>query len=103
MFSVIAVCTEMMDLKDRYTGNRHTFNHENKKNNIHLSDYQYFNRYGNKPEMKWSMLHHVNGDIGSVKKKCQICNLGHLSIAAADKEDLLKKRQNVSNNCVHNR
>ena len=68
MFSVIAVCTEMMDLKDRYTGNRHTFNHENKKNNIHLSDYQYFNRYGNKPEMKWSILHYINGDIGGVRK-----------------------------------
>ena len=59
-----------------------------KKNSTRLSDYvwQCFNRYGNKVEMKWSIIHHVNGDIGGVWKICQICNLERLSIAAEDKK-----------------
>ena len=73
--------------KDRYTGHKHTFNHE-KKNSTRLSDYvwQCFNSYGNKLEIKWSIIHHVNGDIGGVWKICQICNLERLSIAAEDKK-----------------
>ena len=91
--------------KDRYTGHKYTFKHINKKNSTRLSDFvwQYFSRYGKKPDMKWSIVHHVKGNIGGASKICQLCNLERLAIAAENKQHLLNKRQDISNNCVHNR
>ena len=43
--------------EDRYTGHKYAFKHVNKKNITRLSDFvwQYFDRYGTKPEMKTSV------------------------------------------------
>ena len=91
--------------KDRYTGHKYTFNHINKKNSTRLSDFvwHYFSRYGRKPDMEWSIVHHVKGNIGGASKICQLCNLERLAIAAEDKHQLLNRRQDMSNNCAHNR
>ena len=72
--------------KDRYTGHKYTFKHVNKKNSTRLSDFvwQYFDRYGTKPEMEWSILHHANNNISSASKICQICNLERMAILAED-------------------
>ena len=101
---LISVSNDAFD-KDRYTGHKYTFNHINKKNSTRLSDFvwQYFSRYGKKPDMKWSIVHHVKGNIGGASKICQLCNLERLAIAAENKQHLLNKRQDISNNCVHNR
>ena len=42
-----------------------------------------------KTEMKLSILHHVNGDIGGIVMICQICNLKQFSIIAEDKTNYL--------------
>ena len=77
----VYTCSTEEHFKDRYIDHKHLFNHKNKKNSTWLSDYvwQYFNRYGKKPEMKWSILHHVNRDIGGIRKICQIRNLERFS------------------------
>ena len=36
-------------------------------------------------------------------KICQICNLERMAILAEDSKQLLNKRRDISNNCVHNR
>ena len=51
----------------------------------------------------WSIVHHVEGNIGGTRKICQLCNLERLAIAAEDKHQLLNKREYISNNCTHNR
>ena len=91
--------------KDRYTGHKYTFKHINKKHSTRLSDFvwQYFDRYGTKPEMEWSILHHANNNISGASKICQICNLERMAILAEDSNQLLNKRRDISNNCVHNR
>ena len=60
------------------------FNHINKKNSTRLSDFvkQYFSRYGKKPDMKWSIVHHVKGNIDRARKIYQLCNLERLAISA---------------------
>ena len=91
--------------KDRYTGHKHTFNNINKKHSTRLSDFvwQYFDRYGTKPEMEWSILYHANSNINGASKICQICNIERMAIAAEDNKKLLNKRRDISNNCAHNR
>ena len=91
--------------KDRYTGHKYTFKHVNKKNSTKLSDFvwQYFDRYGTKPEMEWSILRHANNNISSASKTCQICNIERIAIVAENSNQILNKRRDISNNCVHNR
>ena len=72
-------------------------------NSLYLKILRYFDRYGTKPEMEWSILHHANNNISGASKICQICNLERMAILAEDSNQLLNKRRDISNNCVHNR
>ena len=58
-----------------------------------LSDFvwQYFDRYGTKPEMERSILHNANNNVSSMSKICQVCNLKKMAIVVEDSKQLLKK------------
>ena len=84
--------------KDRYTGHKYTLNHIDKNNSSRLCNFvwKYFSRYGKKPDRKWSIVHHVKGNIGGARKICQLCNLERLAIVAEDKHQLLTEYKTLS-------
>ena len=87
--------------KDRFNEHKYAFMHKGSLKSTKLSEHVWSAKEkGEKPEIKWSIMHKAPKPRGP-QKICTICNLERIEIAAADRKKALNKRSELTGSCVH--
>ena len=92
--------------KQRLYQHNSTFRLPKYRYNTELSKYMWscFDRFGSRPDLKWSILHNIGRPPTSASKICSLCNLERWEIASAeDRRNLLNRRSEISGGCPHRR
>ena len=92
--------------KQRLYQHNSTFRLSKYRLNTELSKYVWscFDRFGSRPDLKWSILHNIGRSPTSASKICSLCNLERWEIALAeDRRNLLNRRSEITGGCPHRR
>ena len=92
------LCTQLFEISHFYLYHYCIYYH------LLILVWQYFERYGTKLEIEWSILHHPNNNISGASRICQICSLEQMAILTEDSKQLLNKNKKFDRTfqCIDN-
>ena len=115
VYKVVASCNDVdmtyvgstgTSFKQRLYNHNTSFRISNYRNSTELSKYMWscFDRFGHRPDLRWSIIHNIGRTPTIATKICSLCNLERWEIAlAADKHNLLNRRSEITGGCPHHR
>ena len=87
--------------KERYTGHKSSFNHENLEHRTSLSAHVWnLKRNMINYDIRWSILQHAP-TYNPNSRSCKLCNLEKVKIVYSNDKSLLNKRNEINSKCRH--
>ena len=87
--------------KERYRGHKTSFKNKTKRSSTELSKFYWkLLEEGKSPNIRWSIIAKIRTGY-SLRNGCTLCNTERYSIALANKENLLNKRNERKQVCPH--